>query len=145
MAWNGNPVLRATKMFGAVACAAGLVAASVGLSAPAHALCVAPKSISGSWNSNDGGVYFMRRVGSNVWWLGDGPGNSWTNVFKGTLSQDRTTITGEWADVKPVAGSGTLTLRIQGALDQGIHGLERIGSSGDGFAGTRWFKPCNDT
>lgn len=122
-----------------------LAIASVGLAPPAAASCSAPKGISGVWASNDGGDYFMRRVGRNVWWLGDGPGDSWKNVFQGTLSADRTTISGDWADVDPVSGSGTLTIRIHGELDKGILQLERIGSSGDGFAGVRWFKPCDDT
>jgi hypothetical protein len=84
----------------------------------------------------------MRRVGHNVWWLGDGPDHVWMNVFKGT--EDGQTITGEWADVNPINGSGTLTIKIVGKLDQGILGLERTGGTGSGYFGTRWFKPCND-
>jgi hypothetical protein len=130
-----------TKMFRTMTCIA-LVLGPIGLAPPAAAICAAPKSVSGVWASNDHGTYYMRRVGHNVWWLGDGPGDSWMNVFKGT--EDGQTITGQWADVNPVSGSGTLTLKIHGQLDHGILGFERIGSTGDGFAGTRWFKPCND-
>jgi hypothetical protein len=119
-----------------------MVVTSVGVAPSASAICAAPKAISGVWASNDHGTYYMRRVGHNVWWLGDGPGDSWMNVFKGT--EDGQTITGQWADVNPVRGSGTLTIKIIGKLDQGIRGLERIGGTGDGFAGMRWFKPCND-
>jgi hypothetical protein len=120
-----------------------LASASIGLASPASALCSATPNVTGKWTSNDGGVYYMRRVGNKVWWLGDGPGNSWTNVFQGTT--DMKTITGDWADVKGGRNSGTLTLRINGEVGKGILGFQRIGSTGDGFAGTRWWQPCNDT
>lgn len=64
------------------------------------------------------------------------------NVFKGT--EDGHTITGQWADVNPVRGSGTLTIKIVGELGTGIKQLEAIGHTGDGFGGTRWFKRCDD-
>jgi hypothetical protein len=85
----------------------------------------------------------MRRIGHNVWWLGDGPGDSWMHVFNGT--EDGRTITGKWADVRGNSGKGSLTLKIVGDFDRGIKQLELIGATGDGFAATRWFKQCNDT
>lgn len=131
----------AARAFGAISVIAALGAASIGIATPATAQCVAPKNISGMWIANDGGHYFMRRVGKNIWWLGVGPG--FKNVFKGTT--DFSTITGEWADVDPIRGSGTLTLKIHGEIGKGIRQLERISSTGDGFGGARWGKPCNDT
>ncbi len=40
---------------------------------------------------------------------------------------------------------GALTINIIGESGVGIKGLKRTGGSGDGYAGERWFKPCNDT
>lgn len=129
------------NIFRVMTCLA-LVLVSIGVAPPAAGLCTTPKAVSGVWASNDGGTYYMRRVGHDVWWLGQGPDNSWMNVFNGT--EDGHTITGRWADVNPVRGSGTLTLKISGQLDQSIYGFERVASTGDGFAGTRWFKRCDD-
>jgi hypothetical protein len=126
----------------AAACAA-LVVASVGVAPPASAQCTAPKALTGAWKANDQGTYYMRRIGHNVWWLGDGPGDSWMHVFSGT--EDGRTITGRWADVRGASGKGTLTLNIIGDFDRGIKGLEVAGGTGDGFAATRWFKECHDT
>jgi hypothetical protein len=50
-----------------------------------NAQCVAPRDMNGVWRANDGGTYYVRQVGNDVWWVGmsaDG-GKTWTNVFKG--------------------------------------------------------------
>jgi hypothetical protein len=109
------------------------------------AQCLAPKGLTGVWKANDGGTYYVRRLGTTVWWMGESAdeGRSWTNVFKGVLSGD--TFTGEWADVVQASGRGTLTLKIEGAIGVGVHGWRKIGGSGDGFGGEHWFQPCNDT
>ncbi len=107
---------------------------------PARALCAAPTQLSGVWQANDGGTYSVRRVGNTVWWLGmsgDG-GRTWTNIFRGTLTGNL--IQGEWSDVRGgIGGSGTLTLRLT-PFSQ----MEKVGSSGSGFGGSRWNRPCND-
>lgn len=117
---------------------------ALAISSQAHALCVAPKKLSNMYKANDGGTYFVRRVGTTVFWMGESPdkGRSWTNVFRGTLNGD--TFSGEWADVAGNSGSGTLTLRILGSIETGVHGFERIAGTGSGFGGQRWGIPCND-
>ena len=115
-------------------------------SSQADALCVAPKKLTNKYKANDGGTYYVRKVGNVVWWLGESAdsGRSWTNVFRGTMNGN--TFSGDWADVAGnVSGKGTLTLRIQGSIETGVHGFERIGATGSGFGGERWFIPCNDT
>jgi hypothetical protein len=134
---------RPTAVVSALTGVALLASAAIGLASPAAALCAATPNVTGKWSANDGGTYYMRRVGNKVWWLGDGPGDSWTNVFQGTT--DMKTITGDWADVKGGRNSGTLTLKVNGEIGKGILGFQRIGSTGDGFAGARWWQPCNDT
>ena len=121
------------------------ILAFVAVAPQAHALCVAPKKLTNIYKSNDGGTYFVRRVGSTVWWMGRSgdDGRSWINVFHGTLSGN--TFMGAWSDVAGNSGSGTLTLRILGSIETGVHGFERIGGTGSGFGGQRWGIPCNDT
>ena len=114
------------------------------ISSQADALCVAPKKLTNAYKANDGGTYFVRKLGNVVWWMGESAddGRSWTNVFRGTLNGN--TFSGEWADVVGNGGRGTLTLRILGSIETGVHGFERIGNTGSGFGGERWSIPCND-
>jgi hypothetical protein len=100
--------------------------------------------MNGVWKANDGGTYYVRQIGNDVWWLGmsgDG-GRSWTNVYKGVRNGD--TVTGTWADVPHggVRSSGILNLHVAGTT--GVLGFSRLQVSG-GFGGSRWFQPCNDT
>lgn len=105
--------------------------------------CVSPKALTGRYVANDGGTYYLKKIGNTVWWMGESAddGHSWTNVFKGTY--DNGTFTGNWADViGDASGKGTLTLRLIGSIDTGVHGFERIDASGSGFGGVRWQRPC---
>jgi hypothetical protein len=115
------------------------------ISSQADALCVAPKKLTNKYKANDGGTYFVRRVGTTVYWMGESAdgGRSWTNVFRGTLNGN--TFSGDWADVAGNSGSGTLTLQILGSIETGVHGFKRIGGTGSGFGGQQWSIPCNDT
>ncbi|WP_373524933.1 hypothetical protein [Nostoc sp.] len=90
-------------------------------------------SMTGVWNCNDGGVYFIRQVGNQMWWYGqssDG-GTSWSNVFHGTITGNK--ILGRWADVPKgdIRGYGAMTLKISGNRIQKISG-------GQNFGGTVW-------
>jgi len=118
------------------------VALLVAAGAPVHALCAAPKNVSGDWKANDGGTYSLHVIDNTIWWVGmsSDNGRSWTNVFKGIRNGNN--IDGEWADVRGRAwGHGTLKLRISGTTS-----MERIGGSGSGFGGSRWGRGgCNDT
>src|SRR5205823_5812635 len=77
--------------------------------------------ITGVWRGDDGGMYYIRQVGSEIWWLGMSTRSSsgyldffkgldFTNVFHGTISGQR--ISGEWADVSrgTARSSGTLVM-----------------------------------
>ena len=104
--------------------------------------CVSPKALTGRYVANDGGNYYLKKIGNTVWWMGESAddGRSWTNVFKGTY--DNGTFSGNWADVIGNDGKGTLTLRLIGSIDTGVHGFERIDASGSGFGGVNWQRPC---
>ncbi|UBV42372.1 hypothetical protein LAJ19_12170 [Deinococcus taeanensis] len=110
----------------------------------ASALCAAPPDLNGVWRANDGGTYYVRQAGTQVWWVGlsSDNGKTWTNVFHGTRSGN--VVKGTWADVPRgnVRSGGTLTLNIAGTT--GVLGFTRAGSSG-GFGGSKWFMPCDDT
>jgi hypothetical protein len=108
-----------------------------------HAQCVAPKTMTGVWKSNDGGTYYVRESGRDIWWIGvsGDDGKTWTNVYKGV--RDGAVVTGTWADVRGKnKGAGMLNLHVDGS--SGVLGFSRREVSG-GFAGKRWFQPCNDT
>lgn len=109
-------------------------------STPAHALCAAPKTMDGTWKANDGGTYYVRQVGNQVWWFGESKKNGFANVFRGNRSGN--TVTGMWADIKGGTGAGTLTFVISGT--NAVLGWKKQSATG-GFGGSTWYKPCDDT
>lgn len=91
-------------------------------------------SLNGVWNCNDGGVYFVRQMGNEVWWYGqssDG-GTTWSNVFHGVMRGNQ--IDGRWVDVPKgsVRGYGEMTLAI---LNNGR--IEKV-MGGQNFGGSSW-------
>jgi hypothetical protein len=69
-------------------------------------------------------------------------GKTWTNVFRGVYNGK--TISGEWVDVKgwqKGGNVGTITLELIGT-DKALSGFKKVGATGAGFAGTRWFFDC---
>jgi len=100
-----------------------------------HSFLIAQaSSLNGVWNCNDGGVYFVRQVGNEVWWYGqssDG-GTTWSNVFHGVMRGNQ--IDGRWADVPKgsVRGYGEMTLAI---LNNGR--IEKV-MGGQNFGGSSW-------
>ena len=97
--------------------------------------------LSGIWNGNDGGTYFVKQNGREVWWAGGNSfsvGSDFTNVFDGT--RDGTVIKGLWADV-PIGntrGNGELSLQCNQDANNDI--LTKTSESG-GFGGNEWLKP----
>lgn len=91
-------------------------------------------NLSGAWNCNDGGVYFIRQVGNELWWYGQssGGGRAWSNVFHGVIRGDQ--IAGRWADVPKGRNReyGEMVLLISDA-----NRLDRI-SGGQNFGGRVW-------
>jgi hypothetical protein len=101
--------------------------------------------LTGIWSADDGGLYYLRQLGSSLWWAGmsaQSPlgandfqqGVGFTNVFRGTIAGN--TISGEWADV-PRGGilqQGVLTLDILSGSE-----IRKRAFSG-GFGGSRWVR-----
>ena len=93
-----------------------------------------PVDLTGKWRGNDGGAYFLRQVGNQVWWYGqsgDG-GGSWTNVFHGRIEGHQ--VLGTWADVPQgrVMNSGEMSLQV--VAPNLLRAVNRTG----GFGGSEW-------
>ncbi|MBZ9714873.1 MULTISPECIES: hypothetical protein [Deinococcus] len=109
----------------------------------AHASCAAPKDMNGVWRANDGGTYYVRQLGNQVWWVGmsSDSGKSWTNVFHGTRTGN--TVKGTWADVPrgQISSGGSMTLTLSGV--NSVLGFKRTAATGN-FGGSTWYMPCDD-
>lgn len=97
-------------------------------------------SLTGSWLANDGGTYYLRQIGDELWWVGVSaglmyPGVESCTVFHGSVTGSG--VTGEWSTVPRGAlhGHGTLTLRRAG--DNQLLRIEETG----GFGASSWRRP----
>jgi len=105
--------------------------------------------LTGTWNGDDDGVYYLRQLGDQVWWLGmsglGGPlvdrGADWTNVYHGTLKGD--TVTGTYADVPggAIQDEGPVVMKASRTSDGGISLVRTDPLLETGFGGTM-FTPC---
>ena len=90
--------------------------------------------LTGVWNCDDGGWYYIRQLGTTVWWYGEHDANSpdWSNVMRGTISGS--TINADWTDVPKgsIMQYGTLNLNIES--NDRISAVSKTG----GFAGSIW-------
>ncbi len=90
--------------------------------------------LTGVWNCDDGGKYYLRQLGSSLWWYGelDPLSPNWSNVMYGTISSH--TINGNWADVPKgsVMQNGVMVVNIESA-----NRLVATHKTG-GFAGSVW-------
>jgi hypothetical protein len=91
--------------------------------------------LTGIWQCNDGGTYFLRQVGGDLWWYGrdGGGGDNWTNVFHGQIQGFE--VIGYWADI-PVGrfarSDGKLQLRIDNP------GRLLLSNQSGNFGGSEW-------
>jgi hypothetical protein len=94
-------------------------------------------NLSGIWSADDGGTYYISKVGNTVWWFGlANDGESFSNVLKGSIYNRE--IGGEWSDVPKgtTRNHGTLNLNITYNSINGLQ-LHKINQTG-GFAGSTW-------
>jgi len=96
--------------------------------------CAFIPNLTGYYSCNDGGHYYFKQIGNQLYWFGEHPSGIWANVFKGTISGK--TITGTFYDVPKgsIQGHGSLTLSI------GCFGLSISKTSGNQFGGSFWTK-----
>jgi len=104
--------------------------------------------LTGPWAGDDDGIYYLRQVGSVLWWNGMSDragapatlGREWNNVARGDIKD--LAIDVEWADVPRggILGGGTMNLKIQ---DDGTGNVRitKVSETGSGFGNTIW-TPC---
>lgn len=89
--------------------------------------------LTGRWRGNDGGIYYIRQVGNDIFWFVESSDStSWTNVYHGYISGRK--IIGSWADVPKG------NIRQAGEMDLIIESPRRmvaIRKTG-GFGGSVW-------
>ncbi|MGB1241005.1 MAG: DUF7452 domain-containing protein [Chitinophagales bacterium] len=95
-------------------------------------------NLSGAWNCNDNGTYYINDKDGEVVWVGEakfanGQQPAWTNIFIGNCNS--TTVKGIWVDVPKgrTRGSGTMTMK----MENGGNTLRRTAVTG-GFGGSVW-------
>jgi hypothetical protein len=105
--------------------------------------------LTGTWRGDDAGVYYLRQLGDEVWWLGmsgiGGPlvarGTDWTNVYHGTLAGG--TVTGTYADVPggTIQDNGPVVLKLTSTSGGGVSLVRTDPLLSTGFGGTL-LTPC---
>jgi hypothetical protein len=130
---------------------AAVIRPAVAAPCTARELKYDPKTVdlTGAWRGDDGGIYYLRQLGNDLWWSGmsgrvgspSDLGRDWNNVAKGTINADLT-IDLDWADVPRggILGHGTLHWKI---IDDGTGNivLKKMAETGTGFGGSR-FTAC---
>lgn len=93
--------------------------------------------LDGYYSCNDGGHYYIRQVGNDVYWFGEHPNGNWANVFKGRLSGN--VITGYFHDVPKGRMTGRGELRLQ-VINEGKN-IRKISGAFGGSLFTKTQKP----
>lgn len=103
--------------------------------------------LTGAWAGDDGGIYYLRQLGSVVWWNGMSGrhrsplelGRDWTNVARGVINGLQIDV--EWSDVPRTEnlGNGNLILSIQ---DDGTGNIQIVTVSETGGFGNNVWTPC---
>lgn len=92
--------------------------------------------LSGVWDGNDGGTYYIQMNGNDFWWYGESPddGSTWANVFSGVAFG--TSVEGPWSDVPPGQSQNN------GALMLHVTDENHFRAVGDhvGFGGSEWVR-----
>ncbi|MCX6673115.1 MAG: hypothetical protein NTY37_04980 [Methanothrix sp.] len=90
--------------------------------------------LTGVWNCDDDGIYYIRQLGNSIWWYGEKDPNTpeWSNVMYGTIDGD--IINGNWADVPKgrVMQNGVMVVKIES--NNRLRVIQKTG----GFAGSVW-------
>jgi hypothetical protein len=95
---------------------------------------------SGIWEADDGGWYFLRQIGLDLWWVGVSdfahlcPGSEFCNVYHASVSG--LDIDGDWSDVPrgATSNSGRLTLAVVNDDT-----LSKVSDTG-GFGANNWYR-----
>ena len=99
-----------------------------------------PDSLTGCWAASDVGTYYMRQIGSDIYWLGISRdrGRAFANVFFGSIV-GASTIFGDWADVPLGATRGSGALMLEG-VNPMANSTSFRRTDGNGFGAALWEK-----
>jgi hypothetical protein len=105
--------------------------------------------LTGPWAGDDDGIYYLRQVGSVLWWNGMSDragspsdlGRGFNNVGRGVIKALKVDV--EWADVPRggILGNGTLSLKIEDDGTGNVH-IVKVDETGTGFGNSIW-TPCS--
>jgi hypothetical protein len=106
----------------------------IGVSRMYKKVCGTVPNMSGYYKANDGGHYYVRHIGTNVYWFGEHPSGSWANIFTGKLDGNK--ITGQFYDVPKgkIQGRGPLKLTVN------YNSTKITKTAGSNFGGSIWTK-----
>lgn len=98
---------------------------------------IAFADLTGKWSCNDGGNYYLRQLGKEVFWYGERSqtGPAWSNVASGHIDGNQIIL--RWADVPKgsIMQEGILILR----LDNPNRATATYKTGG--FGGSIWSRP----
>ena len=63
-------------------------------------------------HGDKGGIYYVRLIGSDMWWYAEDKGGLWAHVFKGVFSEKDKTIAGEWTDIPKAKSSNSGMVKL---------------------------------
>jgi len=93
--------------------------------------------LTGTWSCNDGGKYYVRQIGKEVFWFGEKSVTNpvWSNVATGTI--DGNYIILRWADVTKGTDRG------EGILELTLINANRLQATAktSNFGGSIWTRP----
>ncbi|WP_157229329.1 hypothetical protein [Rivularia sp. PCC 7116] len=93
-------------------------------------------NLSGRWRASDGGTYYLKQIGNELWWFGESPnqGATWSNIFHGQIQGKQ--IAGKWVDVPKGRNNlaGEITLKVLSP-----NRLRAVRKTG-GFGGSVWIR-----
>jgi hypothetical protein len=94
--------------------------------------------LTGKWSCDDDGTYYLRQIGSTIYWYGERTATSpqWSNVFVGQIQGN--VVSGSWADVPKGQASANGEMRFQISADG--NSFDCVYKTG-GFGGSHWNKP----
>lgn len=103
-------------------------------------------NLTGIWKANDGGTYYIRNMGDDVWWLGissKDAGKTFSNVLRGQIFENNNTIVADWTDI-PMGSNmyyGKLILNIDSNVTLNKINESSYSSNGSSsccFGATTW-------
>lgn len=91
-------------------------------------------NLSGRWRGDDGGTYYIKQIGNELWWYGESAdkGASWTNVFHGYIGKQE--VAGKWADTPKGRVNSGGEMAVQIVSSNRLVAARKTG----GFGGGAW-------